>query len=200
MEHLGYRMPLALVAAPTAGEIFHIPTKIAETAVFIRWGEGHAFIDDSTELRGGTCHHSSKASGGEDLEVEQPVACGDCASFHFHAALASVLSPTLVGDQVVSMGEPSQKCLLTATWMMKSFHGEQLPLKGVVSLISQGAGDWYLRGFEDRIPARLLVLQPASHALAVGRPRHGGDVIDKMAQPLAQRKHPHALALPCSVQ
>lgn len=34
------------------GEKIHIPTKIAEMAVFIRWGEGHAFMDDATELRG----------------------------------------------------------------------------------------------------------------------------------------------------
>ena len=30
----------------------HIPTKIAETAVFIRWGEGHAFMDDSIVFSG----------------------------------------------------------------------------------------------------------------------------------------------------
>ena len=34
------------------GEKIHIPTKIAGTAVFIRWGEGHAFMDDSTEFSG----------------------------------------------------------------------------------------------------------------------------------------------------
>jgi hypothetical protein len=34
------------------GENIHIPTKIAEMAVFMRWGEGHAFMDDATELRG----------------------------------------------------------------------------------------------------------------------------------------------------
>jgi hypothetical protein len=35
----------------------------------------------STALRGGACHRSSKASRREDLEIEQPVACGDCAFF-----------------------------------------------------------------------------------------------------------------------
>jgi hypothetical protein len=34
------------------GEKIHIPTKIAEMAVFIRWGVGHAFMDDATELSG----------------------------------------------------------------------------------------------------------------------------------------------------
>ena len=29
-----------------------IPTKIAETAVFIGWGEGHTFMDDSIDERG----------------------------------------------------------------------------------------------------------------------------------------------------
>ncbi len=28
-----------------------IPTKIAETAVFIGWGEAHAFMDDSIAIR-----------------------------------------------------------------------------------------------------------------------------------------------------
>ena len=34
------------------GETIHMPTNIAERAVFIRWGEGHAFMDDATALRG----------------------------------------------------------------------------------------------------------------------------------------------------
>ena len=34
------------------GETIHIPAKIAERVVCIRWGEGHAFMDDATALRG----------------------------------------------------------------------------------------------------------------------------------------------------
>ena len=30
-------------------------------------------------LRGAACHRSAKASGGEELQVEEPVACGDFA-------------------------------------------------------------------------------------------------------------------------
>jgi hypothetical protein len=63
-------------------------------------------IAHSTELRGGACHRSTKAFGGEDLQVEEPVACGDCASFHFYATLAGMLRPTLIGDQVIG-GEPA---------------------------------------------------------------------------------------------
>jgi hypothetical protein len=48
----------------------------------------------------------------------------------------------------------------------------------------------------DSRPARLLVLQPASHALAISRPRHVGDAVGEVVQSLAQRKHPQALALP----
>ena len=72
---------------------------------------------------------------------------------------------------------------------------EQLPLDGVMGLIQQGAGHGHLRVGEDGIPARLLLLKPAPHALAVGRPSRGGDVVDKVAEPLAERKHPQALAL-----
>jgi hypothetical protein len=55
----------------------------------------------STELRGEVCHRSAKASGGEDLQVEKPVSCWDCASFHFHATVAGMLGPTLIRDEVV---------------------------------------------------------------------------------------------------
>jgi hypothetical protein len=34
------------------GEKIHLPTTIAERAVFIRWGEGYAFMDNATAWRG----------------------------------------------------------------------------------------------------------------------------------------------------
>jgi hypothetical protein len=78
----------------------------------------------STELRGGACHRSAKASGGEDLQVEEPVACWDCASFHFHATLTCMLSPTLIGDQVIEVRQPCQKRLLAPPWMMVTVDGQ----------------------------------------------------------------------------
>jgi hypothetical protein len=39
-----------------------------------------------------------------------------------------MLSPTLIGDQVVQVGEPREERLLAAMWVMKAFHGEQFPL------------------------------------------------------------------------
>jgi hypothetical protein len=50
-------------------------------------------------LSGKGYHRSLKASGREDLQVEEPVACGDCASFHFHPAEASVLGAPLIGGK-----------------------------------------------------------------------------------------------------
>jgi hypothetical protein len=70
------------------------------------------------------------------------------------------------------------------------FHYEQLPVDGVVDLIQQCAGRWHPGVFDDRIPARLLVLEPLPYACAVGRSSRGGDVVRKAAQPLAQRTHP----------
>jgi hypothetical protein len=131
----------------------------------------------STGLCGGTCHPSPKASRGEDLQVEEPVSRGDCSSFHFHPTVAGMLRSTLIRDQVIQVRESRQKCLLAAIGMMEVFHGEQLPLDSVVRLVEQGAGDGHLRVFEHRVPARLLVLQPAPHALAIGRSSRGGDVI-----------------------
>ena len=73
----------------------------------------------SIEFSGGVCHRSSKASRGEDLEIEQPVSCGDLSSFHFHATLAGMLGATLVGDQVVQVGQPREKRLLAPLGMME---------------------------------------------------------------------------------
>jgi hypothetical protein len=58
-------------------------------------------LPHSTELRGEVCHRSAKASGGEDLQVEKPVSCWDCASFYLHATVAGMLGPTLIRDEVV---------------------------------------------------------------------------------------------------
>jgi hypothetical protein len=56
-------------------------------------------------------------------------------AFDFHAALPGMLSPTLIGDQVVQVCEPRQKRLLIAAWMVKRFHHEQLPVDGMMGLI-----------------------------------------------------------------
>jgi hypothetical protein len=78
----------------------------------------------STELRGRGYHHSSKASGGEDLQIEEPVGCGYASAFHFHATLPRMLGATLIRDEVVQVGEPREKHLLAATGMMESLHRE----------------------------------------------------------------------------
>ena len=106
-----------------------------------------------------------------------------------------MLGATLIRDEVVHVGEPREKRLLAPAWMVKPFHREQFPLDGVMGLIQQDTGHRHLRIFEHRIPARFLLLNPAPHARAIGRPSRGGDVIGKVAQPLAQRKYAQALAL-----
>src|SRR5262245_25258050 len=97
------------------------------------------------------------------------------------------------------MGEPAQKHLLAPFGMMEAFHHEQLPLESVMRLIQQGARHWHLRIFEHRILARFLVLEPAPDALTIGCSSRCRDVVDKVAEPLTQRKHPQVLALPYSV-
>ncbi len=62
------------------------------------WEKAH-----SIEFSGGVGHCSSKASRREDLEIEQPVACWDCASFHFHPTLATILGAPLIRYQVVEV-------------------------------------------------------------------------------------------------
>ena len=143
---------------------------------------------------------SSKATRGEDLQVEHPVWCGDSSAFDFHPTLAGVLGSTLIRDEVVQVGESPEKRLLAATGMMEAFHGKQFPLEGVMGLIQQGARGRHLRVGEDRIPARLLLLDPRPDARPVGRSCSVSHVIGKVAEPLTQGKHPQALALSCPVQ
>src|SRR5215470_15939328 len=94
-------------------------------------------IPHSTRFSGKEYHYSSKASRREDLQVEEPVSCRDCASFDFHPTLAGMLSSTLIRHQVVQVRQSSQKCLLTAAWMVKCFHHEEFPRDGVMGLIEQ---------------------------------------------------------------
>jgi hypothetical protein len=81
-------------------------------------------IPHSIGFSGSVCHRSSKASGREDLQIEQPVACRDFASFDFHTTLPGMLGPTLVRHQIVQMGQPSQKRLVAPFGVMEAFHRE----------------------------------------------------------------------------
>jgi hypothetical protein len=160
----------------------------------------HVFMDDSIELCGAVYHRSAKASRREDLEVEEPITCGDCSSFHFDTTLAGMLGPTLIGDQVVQMCQPRQKRLLAPFGMMEPLHHKQLPVDRVMRLIQQRTAHGHLRVSEHRIPARLLVLEPAPDAFPICSPSSGSDMVDEAAEPLAHGKHPQTLPLACSVK
>ena len=58
-------------------------------------------IPHSTQLSGGARHCSAKAPGGEDLEIQEPIPRGDCATFHFDPTLPGMLGATLIGHQVI---------------------------------------------------------------------------------------------------
>jgi hypothetical protein len=110
-----------------------------------------------------------------------------------------MLGTTLVGHQIVQMGEPSQKGLLVVFGMMKGLHHEQFPVDGVMGLIQQGARHRRPGVCEHRIPPHLLLLAPLPHILTIGHSCYGGHMVRKAAQPLAQRKHPQALPLSHSI-
>jgi hypothetical protein len=135
----------------------------------LTYGYGWHDFPHSTRFSGGMCHSLSKASGGKDLEIEQPVSCWDCSSFDFHATLPGMYGPTLIRDKVIQVGQSRQKRLLAAFGMMEALHHEQLPLDDVMGLIQQCTGHGHLWVGEDRIPARLLFLEPASYPLPIGR-------------------------------
>src|SRR5215470_3038075 len=68
--------------------------------------------------------HSAKPSGGEDLEVEEPVTCRYLPAFHLHPTLPGMLSSTLIGYQVIEVRQPCQKRLLAPFRMMEALHHE----------------------------------------------------------------------------
>ena len=70
------------------------------------------------------CGSILQASRGEDLEIEPPVSCRDCAAFEFHATLTRMLGPTLIRHQVIQVCQPREKRLLASTWMMEPLHRE----------------------------------------------------------------------------
>jgi len=78
---------------------------------------------------------SLKASRGEDLQIEEPITCGQSPTLDFHTTVAAMLGSTLIRYQVVEVRQPREKRLLAASWVMKPFHREQLPIDGVVGLI-----------------------------------------------------------------
>ena len=61
---------------------------------------------------------------------------------------------TLKRDEVVQVCQPREKRLLASVWMVKAFHGKQLPLDGIMGLIQERAGHRHLGVCEDGIPAR----------------------------------------------
>ena len=134
------------------------------------------------------------------MEIEEPVVCGDCSSFDFYPTLAGMLGATLVGDQVVQMCQPAKKRLVAPLGMMKALHHEQFPVDGVMRLIEQGAGDGHTGVCEDRISPHFLVLEPAPYAFPVGHPCSWRHVVGNVAEPLTQREHAQAFALPRPVQ
>jgi len=127
--------------------------------------------------------------------MKRPISCRYAPTFRFYATLTGMLGSTLIRDEVVQVGKPRQPRLLAAIWMMESLHCEEVALDGVVGLIPQGTGPWHLGVGEDGLPACLLVLHPPPHALTVGRPCRGRDVVGKVASPLTQRQPPQACAL-----
>jgi hypothetical protein len=111
-----------------------------------------------------------------------------------------MMGAPLIRDEVVQVCQPREKRLLVAAWVVKPFHGEYIPLDGVMGLTQKHAGHRHLGVCEHGIPARLLLLHPVPHACAVSYPSRGGDVVRKAPQPLAERKHAQALALACPVE
>src|SRR6266700_4683659 len=123
LPHLTLTMRIAEQHAQQLAHVQPITLGATPTAIDLNGGGIHHVVGDpvplqkphSIEFSGEVGHCSSKASRREDLEIEQPVACWDCASFHFHPTLARMLGATLIRDQVVEVRYPGEKRLLAAT-------------------------------------------------------------------------------------
>ena len=101
-------------------------------------------------------HRSSKASRRKDLQVEEPVACGNCASFPLPRHIGRHAWPDADrGPGCRGVPAPVRNACWLPFGMMEAFHREQLPLDGVMGLIQQRAGHRHLGVCEHGIPARL---------------------------------------------
>jgi hypothetical protein len=78
---------------------------------------------------------------------------------------------------------------------MEALHHAEHAVHSILCLIQQGICDRHVRVFEDRLPARLLVLAPSPDAFSVDLPRCNGDVVGTVAEPLPEGKHAQVLAL-----
>src|SRR5215471_13908757 len=127
--------------------------------------------------------------------MEAPGAGRYASAIHCDATRASVLGPTLLWDAVVQMRESREQRRLAAPGRMQALQCDSVPRAGVRGVLQQGAWGRPRRVCEDRLPPRLLVLQPAPPPRARGWPCRGGAVGSPGAQPLPQGHDAHALAL-----
>jgi len=93
------------------------------------------------------------------------------------------------------MRESREQRRLAAPGRMQALQCDSVPRAGVRGVLQQGAWGRPRRVCEDRLPPRLLVLQPAPPPRARGWPCRGGAVGSPGAQPLPQGHDAHALAL-----
>ena len=63
-------------------------------------------------------------------------------------------------------------------------------------MLQEGARDGHLGVCEHRLPARLVVLEPAPDALPIGQPGCLRYMVRNVTEALRQRKPPQALPLP----
>ena len=161
--------------------------------------QDHVINVHSTELRGGGWHHSAKAARGEDLDIEEPVACR-YASAHFHTTLPSMLGSMLIRDEIIQMCEPREKRLLAPCL------DDGTPSSRITSARWRCGPDpaacWSRASAGRRGPHTSPPLCPgtsAGHA-PVGVPCAVRHVVNKVAEPLSQGKHAQAFALACSIQ
>jgi hypothetical protein len=127
--------------------------------------------------------------------MEAPGAGRYASAFHCDATRASVLGPTLLRDAGVQMRESREQRRLAAPGRMQALRRDPVPRAGVRGVLQQGAWGRPRRVCEDRLPPRLLALQPALPPRARGWSCRGGNVGSPGAQPLPQGHDAHALAL-----
>src|SRR5437870_7891127 len=105
-----------------------------------------------------------------------------------------MLGPTVLRSHGVEGCPSREQRLLAATWVMTPVHRDQLRVDGVVGVLEQGPGARHLGVCEHGRPARLVVLEPVSYALAMGRSSRGRHVIRNATPAETACTHPQALA------
>ena len=129
---------------------------------------------------------SFEATRSQDLQVAEPIICGQLATLNFNTTFPSILGTPLVRYQVIQYCQTVEEHILASFFMMEAFHHEELPVHGIVCLIQKRRGGRHLTIPKQRIPTSFLLANPGAYGLSIDNASCLGDFFAETSQFLAK--------------